>query len=64
MVLYDQDWNPHIDTQAMDRAYRMGQERPVTVYRLLTEWSVEERLAYRCEQKLKMNSAIMQEENA
>ena len=32
----------------MDRAHRIGQERPVTVYRLLTEWSVEERLYHRC----------------
>lgn len=35
------DWNPHADSQAMDRCHRMGQTRPVAVYRLLTVNSVD-----------------------
>jgi len=62
VVIYDQDWNPHIDTQAMDRAHRIGQDRPVTVYRLLTEWTVEERLAHRCSQKLNLNKALIEDD--
>merc|ERR1719231_483079 len=37
----DSDWNPHQDSQAMDRAHRIGQKKPVVVYRLLTSGSVE-----------------------
>eukprot|EP00629_Pelagomonadales_sp_RCC1024_P008295 CAMPEP_0119265862 /NCGR_PEP_ID=MMETSP1329-20130426/4537_1 /TAXON_ID=114041 /ORGANISM="Genus nov. species nov., Strain RCC1024" /LENGTH=727 /DNA_ID=CAMNT_0007265719 /DNA_START=74 /DNA_END=2257 /DNA_ORIENTATION=+ len=41
VILFDSDWNPHQDSQAMDRAHRIGQKRPVVVYRLLTSGSVE-----------------------
>lgn len=36
VVLYDSDWNPQVDLQAMDRAHRIGQKRQVNVYRLIT----------------------------
>lgn len=36
VVIYDIDWNPQNDNQAMDRAYRIGQVRPVRVYKLIT----------------------------
>jgi len=35
-IIFDSDWNPHQDAQAMDRCHRIGQNRPVAVYRLLT----------------------------
>jgi len=41
VILFDSDWNPHQDAQAMDRAHRIGQKKPVAVYRLLTHGSVE-----------------------
>jgi len=44
VVLYDSDWNPQIDLQAMDRAHRIGQRKNVFVYRLITEDSVEEKI--------------------
>jgi ATP-dependent DNA helicase len=40
-IIFDSDWNPHADAQAMDRCHRMGQTRPVAVYRLLTVNSVD-----------------------
>ena len=40
-IIFDSDWNPHADSQAMDRCHRIGQERPVAVYRLLTVGSVD-----------------------
>jgi len=40
-IIFDSDWNPHADSQAMDRCHRMGQNRPVAVYRLLTCNSVD-----------------------
>ncbi|KAL2527005.1 ATP-dependent DNA helicase DDM1 [Abeliophyllum distichum] len=40
-VLYDSDWNPQMDLQAMDRCHRIGQTKPVHVYRLATAQSIE-----------------------
>jgi len=40
-IIFDSDWNPHQDSQAMDRCHRIGQTRPVAVYRLLTAGSVD-----------------------
>lgn len=54
VVVFDQDWNPHVDTQAIDRSHRIGQCRAVTVYRMMQEWGVEERLFHRREFKLRM----------
>ena len=34
VIIYDSDWNPHMDNQAEDRCHRIGQTRPVVVYRL------------------------------
>jgi ATP-dependent DNA helicase len=41
VILFDSDWNPHQDSQAQDRCHRIGQEKPVVVYRLLTVDSVD-----------------------
>ncbi|KAG6556402.1 hypothetical protein Mapa_002345 [Marchantia paleacea] len=41
VIIYDSDWNPHMDLQAMDRCHRIGQNKPVHVYRLVTAQSVE-----------------------
>lgn len=40
VVIYDSDWNPQMDLQAMDRAHRIGQKNMVNVYRLITENTV------------------------
>jgi len=40
-IIFDSDWNPHQDSQAQDRCHRIGQTRPVAVYRLLTVNSVD-----------------------
>jgi SNF2 family DNA or RNA helicase len=42
---YDRWWNPAVEDQASDRAWRIGQERPVQVHRLVTEGTMEERIA-------------------
>lgn len=44
VIFYDSDWNPTSDAQAQDRCHRIGQTRPVTVYRLISEKSIEERI--------------------
>eukprot|EP00210_Caulerpa_lentillifera_P008211 g7840.t1 len=47
VLLYDPDWNPSIDVQAKERAWRIGQSRQVTVYRLLTVGTIEEKIYQR-----------------
>lgn len=42
-VLFDPDWNPQTDVQARERAWRLGQKRPVTIYRLVTSGTIEVR---------------------
>jgi SNF2 family DNA or RNA helicase len=47
VIIYDSDWNPQVDLQAMDRAHRIGQTKTVRVFRLITDNTVEERIIYR-----------------
>ena len=44
VIIYDLDFNPHSDMQALSRAYRIGQTKKVLVFRLVTRDSVEERI--------------------
>lgn len=44
VVIYDSDFNPQMDLQAMDRAHRIGQKKEVRVYRLITQDTVEEKI--------------------
>jgi len=44
VILYDPWWNPAVEAQAADRAHRIGQDKPVFVYKLVTEQTVEERI--------------------
>jgi DNA helicase INO80 len=59
VIFYDSDWNPTMDAQAMDRAHRLGQTRPVTVYRLITKNTVEEKILMRAQQKDKIQSIVV-----
>jgi SNF2 family DNA or RNA helicase len=58
VVLYDLDLNPHGDRQAVDRAHRMGQTRPVMVTRLLAEGSVDEHIDRIGHRKVTLDSAF------
>jgi SNF2 family DNA or RNA helicase len=44
VVHYDRWWNPAVEDQASERAWRIGQDRPVQVHRLVTEGTVEDRI--------------------
>lgn len=59
VIFYDSDWNPTVDQQAMDRAHRLGQTKQVTVYRLITKNSVEERIMQRAKQKDKIHKVVI-----
>ncbi|KAJ6859528.1 ATP-dependent DNA helicase DDM1-like [Populus alba x Populus x berolinensis] len=58
-ILYDSDWNPQMDLQAMDRCHRIGQTKPVHVYRLTTAQSVEGRILKRAFSKLKLEHVVI-----
>jgi DNA helicase INO80 len=60
VIFYDSDWNPTIDSQAMDRAHRLGQTRQVTVYRLITRGTIEERIRKRAMQKEEVQRVVIQ----
>jgi SWI/SNF-related matrix-associated actin-dependent regulator of chromatin subfamily A member 5 len=60
-ILYDSDWNPQQDLQAQDRCHRLGQKKPVSVYRLVTENTVEEKIVERAQQKLKLDAMVVQQ---
>lgn len=47
VLIYDPDWNPSTDMQARERAWRLGQSRPVTIYRMLTVGTIEEKIYHR-----------------
>ncbi|XP_071951063.1 SWI/SNF-related matrix-associated actin-dependent regulator of chromatin subfamily A member 5-like [Antedon mediterranea] len=60
-ILYDSDWNPQVDLQAMDRAHRIGQKKQVHVFRFITENTVEERIIERAEMKLRLDGIVIQQ---
>jgi SWI/SNF-related matrix-associated actin-dependent regulator of chromatin subfamily A member 5 len=57
-ILYDSDWNPQADAQAMARVHRIGQTKKVCVFRLVTANSVEERMVARAEKKLYLDAVV------
>ncbi|GLH12045.1 DNA repair and recombination protein RAD54-like [Gryllus bimaculatus] len=59
LVLYDCDWNPATDLQAMSRIWRDGQKRAVHIYRLLTTGSIEEKMFQRQLSKTDLSGAIV-----
>lgn len=63
IVLYDSDWNPQADLQAMDRAHRIGQKKQVHVYRFVTENAIEEKVIERAAQKLRLDQLVIQQGN-
>ena len=61
VVLFDSDWNPQADLQAMDRAHRIGQTKQVKVFRFVTENAIEEKVLERATQKLRLDQLVIQQ---
>ncbi|MFE6612395.1 DEAD/DEAH box helicase [Amycolatopsis sp. NPDC057786] len=59
VIHYDRWWNPAVEDQATDRAYRIGQDRPVQVHRLIAEGTLEERIAKVLETKRGLADAVV-----
>ena len=59
VIIYDSDWNPQMDLQAQDRCHRIGQTKPVVVYRLVTANSVDSRILKRARSKLFLERLVV-----
>ena len=60
MILYDPWWNPAVENQAIDRAHRIGQDKPVFVYRMITEQTVEEKIVEMQERKRQLANIVVE----
>jgi SNF2 family DNA or RNA helicase len=61
VIIMDPFWNPYIEMQAVDRAYRIGQQKEVKVYRILTKDTVEDRIIELQNKKKEMVEAALDE---
>lgn len=61
VVIMDPFWNPYIEMQAVDRAHRIGQQKPVQVHRLLVKETVEDRITELQEKKRQFVDAALDE---
>ncbi|MBD0708847.1 SNF2-related protein [Streptomyces sp. CBMA291] len=59
VVHYDRWWNPAVEAQATDRAYRIGQDRPVQVHRLIAEGTIEDRIAAMLDRKRALADSVL-----
>ncbi|ORZ14704.1 SNF2 family N-terminal domain-domain-containing protein [Absidia repens] len=61
VIFYDSDWNPSMDKQCQDRAHRIGQLRDVHIYRFVTEYTIEENIFKKANQKRLLDDMVIQE---
>ncbi|WP_148593126.1 DEAD/DEAH box helicase, partial [Streptomyces sp. WAC01526] len=59
VVHFDRWWNPAVEAQATDRAYRIGQTQPVQVHRIITEGTIEDRIADMLARKQQLADAVL-----
>ncbi|CAM8984051.1 unnamed protein product [Rhodiola kirilowii] len=60
VIIHDMDFNPQVDRQAEDRCHRIGQKKPVTIYRLVTKSTVDENIFEIAKRKLLLDAAVLQ----
>ncbi|KAD3639925.1 hypothetical protein E3N88_29148 [Mikania micrantha] len=60
VIIHDMDFNPQIDRQAEDRCHRIGQSKPVTIYRLVTKDTVDENVYEIAKRKLVLDAAVLE----
>lgn len=61
VIILDSWWNPAVENQAADRAHRIGQHRPVTIYRLIAKDTVEERVLELHREKLQLSAELLED---
>lgn len=60
VVIFDSDWNPKIDEQAQDRAHRIGSQKEVRVFRLVTNNTIEERILQKASLKSNLVETLIE----
>lgn len=63
VILHDLDFNPTVDQQAMDRVHRIGQTKPVTVYKLLNQGAVDEHIHSMQQRKMELDNALFEKDD-
>ena len=58
-IIYDSDWNPQQDLQAQDRCHRIGQTKPVMIYRLVTANTIDQKIVERAAAKRKLEKMVI-----
>lgn len=61
VIIFDSDWNPQMDLQAMDRAHRIGQLKQVRVFRFITDNTVEDKMVEKAQMKLRLDKLVIQQ---
>ncbi|CAJ0581875.1 unnamed protein product, partial [Mesorhabditis spiculigera] len=61
VIFYDSDWNPTMDAQAQDRCHRIGQTRHVTIYRMISDRTIEENILKKAMQKRRLGEMAIDE---
>ncbi|OUC49062.1 putative protein, SNF2 family [Trichinella nativa] len=59
VILFDSDWNPQCDLQASDRCHRIGQTKPVLIYRLVAKGTIDEIMVDRAQSKRKLEKLVI-----
>ncbi|KAK3087350.1 hypothetical protein FSP39_004956 [Pinctada imbricata] len=59
VIIYDSDWNPQCDLQAQDRCHRIGQTKPVVVYRLVTANTIDQKIVERATAKRRLEKMVI-----
>ncbi|XP_038074783.1 lymphocyte-specific helicase-like isoform X1 [Patiria miniata] len=59
VIIYDSDWNPQSDLQAQDRCHRIGQTKPVVIYRLVTSNTIDQKIVERAAAKRKLEKMVI-----
>ncbi|KYM80073.1 Lymphoid-specific helicase, partial [Atta colombica] len=62
VIVYDSDWNPQVDIQAMARCHRIGQTKPVVIYKLCTKGTIDEAIMKRADAKRILEKMVMSKE--
>ncbi|XP_014231795.1 DNA excision repair protein ERCC-6-like [Trichogramma pretiosum] len=61
VIIYDPDWNPATDAQARERSWRIGQDKDVTIYRLITAGTIEEKMYHRQVFKILLSNRVLED---
>ncbi|KAF9929366.1 hypothetical protein FBU30_001632 [Linnemannia zychae] len=59
VIIFDSDWNPQMDLQAQDRVHRIGQTKPVMIYRLVTANTIENKIIEKANSKRKLEKLVI-----